>query len=129
MRRAMLWLPPLLYMLLIFYLSSQSKPIPIVTEHVWDKLLHFIEYGILGGLWCRTMRGEGMDWVAALAAATLIASLYGASDEWHQSFVPLRDSSVRDWLSDMLGGSAGAAIYAAFGFFSTASRPPHRPPR
>ena len=35
-------------MLVIFFLSSQSHPLPIVTEHVWDKLLHFIEYAVLG---------------------------------------------------------------------------------
>jgi len=36
---------------------------------------------------------------------------YGVSDEWHQSFVPLRDASIRDWMTDLLGGAAGAMSY------------------
>ena len=47
---------------------------------------------------------------AALVTAAAVTSAYGASDEWHQSFVPLRDSNIRDWVTDVLGGSVGAAI-------------------
>jgi VanZ family protein len=107
----MLWLPPLVYMLLIFHWSSESQPMPVVTAHVWDKLLHFIEYGGLGALYYRALRGEGLGWAGAFAAAAVAAGVYGASDEWHQSFVPLRDSSIRDWFADLLGGAIGAAIY------------------
>jgi VanZ family protein len=110
MRRVMLWLPPVVYMVLIFHFSSESHPMPIVTEHVWDKLLHFIEYGGLGALFYRALRGEGLGWTAAFVAASIATSLYGASDEWHQSFVPFRDSSVRDWFADLLGGAIGAAL-------------------
>ena len=111
MRRAMLWLPPVAYMLLIFSLSSQSQPLPAVTEHIWDKALHFVEYAVLGALLCRALRGEGVAWVTAIAAAVFLASAYGASDEWHQSFVPLRDASIRDWFTDLVGGAAGAGSY------------------
>jgi VanZ family protein len=111
MRRAMLWLPAAAYMLLIFYLSSQSRPMPIVTEHVWDKLLHFAEYAALGALLFRALRGEGLSWALAFMAAAVATAAYGATDEWHQSFVPLRDASVRDWLTDLLGGAAGAVLY------------------
>lgn len=112
-RRAGFWLPPLLYMAAIFHFSSESQPMPALTEHVWDKLLHLTEYAGLGLLWCRALRSEGVGWSAAIALAAVAVMLYGASDEWHQSFVPLRDSSVRDWLADMLGGTLGAAGYAS----------------
>jgi VanZ family protein len=111
MRRAMLWLPPVAIMLVIFSLSSQSRPLPLLTEHVWDKLLHFIEYAALGAAWYRALRGEGMSAASALVAAAVATAAYGVSDEWHQSFVPLRDASIRDWLTDLLGGAAGAAFY------------------
>jgi len=114
MRRAALWLPPVAYMVVIFLLSSQSRPLPALTEHVWDKALHFIEYGGLGALLFRAFRGEGLGRAAAIAVAAAVACLYGASDEWHQSFVPLRDASVRDWLTDLIGGSVGAAILGLF---------------
>jgi VanZ family protein len=104
-------------MVAIFHFSSESKPMPELTEHVWDKLLHFVEYAGLGALLYRAFQGEGLGWAAAFAAATFASVAYGASDEWHQSFVPLRDSSALDWLTDMIGGAAGAALYG------TLSRP------
>ena len=128
-RRAVSWLPLLLYMAAIFHFSSESHPLPALTAHVWDKLLHFVEYTGLGLLWCRALRGERLGWAAATVLAVLATAAYGASDEWHQSFVPLRDSSVRDWFADALGGSAGAAAYFLLGIVNTASRRPHQPRR
>ena len=112
----MLWFPPVAIMLVIFSLSSQSRPLPMLTEHVWDKLLHFTEYAALGAAWYRALRGEGMSAGAALVAAAMATAAYGISDEWHQSFVPLRDASIRDWMTDLLGGAAGAA---GFGIITT----------
>jgi VanZ family protein len=115
MRRALLWIPPAAYMFVIFYLSAQSQPVPALVEYVWDKLLHFVEYAGLGLLLCRALRGEGLGWLAAIVASAVVAAAYGASDEWHQSFVPLRDASIRDWWTDVLGSSAGAALYRLLG--------------
>ena len=112
-RRLVLWLPPLAYALVIFTLSSQSKPLPELTEHVWDKILHMIEYAGLGVLVCRALVGEGLPWIRATILAIGITSAYGASDEWHQSFVPDRSSDVRDWLTDNIGATLGAGCYAA----------------
>jgi len=111
-RRAVLWLPPLVYALVIFSLSSQSAPLPELTGHVWDKFLHTIEYAGLGLLLCRACVGEGLPWVRATILAIAISSAYGASDEWHQSFVPDRSSDVRDWFTDNLGATLGAGCYA-----------------
>jgi VanZ family protein len=112
-RRVGLWLPPLVYAAVIFYLSSQSAPLPELTEHVWDKFLHTIEYAGLGLLVCRALVGEGIPWVRAAILAVAISSVYGASDEWHQSFVPDRSSDVRDWITDNIGATLGAGCYAA----------------
>jgi VanZ family protein len=105
--------------------------VPLIAEHVWDKLLHFLEYGGLGALLYRAFRGEGFTGTAALIMVAVAAAAYGASDEWHQSFVPLRDSSIRDWLTDLLGGSTGAALYGTLEkrWFSTALHPPRPPQR
>src|SRR5207249_439142 len=86
-RRARLWLPPLIYMVAIFYFSSQSHPLPELTTRVWDKLLHTIEYAGLGFLVFRALSGEKLErWLAALLTV-IIVSGYGASDEWHQLYV------------------------------------------
>jgi VanZ family protein len=135
MRRAGLWAPPIVYMLAIFHFSSESQPMPVVTEHVWDKLLHFVEYGVLAGLFARGLIAERVRLLRAVVLAVMLTSFYGATDEYHQAFVPLRSSDVHDWFADSLGASIGAFAYAALrrydvtaAWFSTASRRP-RPPR
>ncbi|MHB1843200.1 MAG: VanZ family protein [Deltaproteobacteria bacterium] len=96
------------YAALIFYLSTQSNPLPALTAHVWDKLLHLTEYGGLG--FCLalalTPRFQGRDLLAWVA---LLGLLYGASDELHQSFVPGRDAELGDVLADGIGSALGAA--------------------
>jgi VanZ family protein len=110
------WGPVCGYAGLIFYLSAQSHPetnLPFVT-HVSDKVLHVVEYAVLGALCYRALRGSGNDaWrQQAIPAAILLASLYGMSDEVHQAFVPFRESSWLDWLADTVGGALGvAAMY------------------
>ena len=117
--RLWLWVPPIVYMALIFKLSSQSEPLPELTEHVWDKLLHTIEYAGLAILWFSALAGEGLGLWGAAALTVLIVSAYGASDEWHQRFVPMRSADVYDWLTDTMAGAIGAAVSVAV---STLSR-------
>jgi len=108
------WLAPALaYAVVIFYLSSLPNPLPALTGRLWDKVLHTVEYGVLAAL--LTL---GLDHVlrrgpwrtAALAAA--LASLYGATDELHQAFVPHRSCELRDWAADTVGALVGAALAA-----------------
>ncbi|MBH0201420.1 MAG: VanZ family protein [Nitrospira sp.] len=105
------WGPVCGYAGLIFYLSAQSHPedhMPFVT-HFSDKVLHAVEYAVLGALCYRALRGSGNDaWrQQAVLAAILLASLYGVSDEVHQSFIPFRESSWLDWLADTVGAALG----------------------
>lgn len=107
------WGPVCGYAGLIFYLSAQSHPethLPFVTLFS-DKVLHAVEYAVLGALCYRAFRESGYDsWRQhAIPAAILLASLYGVSDEVHQAFVPFRNSSWLDWLADTVGASFGVA--------------------
>jgi VanZ family protein len=83
---------------------------PDVTERVWDKLLHFIEYGGLAVLWYRAFAGEGVTTVTAALLALAAASLYAASDEVHQAFIPERMSDVRDWIADTIGAAIAVVL-------------------
>ncbi len=125
-RRLSLWVPPLLYMAVIFYTSSQSEPLPALTAVVWDKLIHTAEYAALAFLFCRAARGEGAGWFGAIALAIVLTSTYGATDEWHQSFVPERDSDVHDWYADTTGAAAGSAIYGGVSMALRRPRPLRR---
>jgi len=46
-----------------------------------------------------------------IAAVTLLAFTYGILDEYHQSFVPLRNVSFGDIIADTVGGFI-AALWA-----------------
>ena len=108
--RGSLWLPPLAYMAFIFYLSSQSDPLPQLTAHVWDKFLHAIEYAGLAALFGRALLGEGLGWTASFVGAALLAAAYGATDEYHQLYVSLRTADIQDWIVDVIGSSIGAIV-------------------
>ncbi len=107
------WAPPLLYMGLIFAISSMEQPPLPMPEFEWltiDKLYHFVEYAGLGALLALAFAkapppGFRAKW--GWSAAALIAILYGVSDEWHQTFVPGRLATVADWVADLLGSIAG----------------------
>jgi VanZ family protein len=101
-------------------LSAQPHPeedLPSFVGLFSDKILHVIEYTVFGGLCYRAFRwGTNDSWgSAALPLAVLFASLYGISDEVHQSFVPFRESSWQDWVADTIGAAAGAAVMSRLG--------------
>ena len=48
--------------------------------------------------------------LTAFAAAALLGAAYGATDEYHQLFVPLRTGDLHDWMVDVIGASMGALI-------------------
>jgi VanZ family protein len=62
------------------------------------------------------LRTGGYGW-RQIGPSVLIASLYGASDELHQYFVPGRSAEVADWVADTLGALV-AVLFAAWLFRS-----------
>ncbi len=111
------WLAAMVYAVVIFALSSEANPLPALTAHVWDKLLHLVEYGGLGFL-VGLAAGQRSDFTSrdVLFWASLVGLLYGASDELHQSFVPGRDAEVGDVLADGLGSVIGGTFAASLRF-------------
>ena len=104
-RRAWLW--PLLVALLIFGASSRSHvATPGKIPHL-DKVAHFSVYGLLGTLLVRTQWGG--RWAPLVALG--MASLYGVSDEIHQSYVPGRSIEFADWVADTAGAAVAIFMY------------------
>ena len=102
------WGPALVWAGLIFWGSSQPVPpevqgLPTGT----DKIIHAVEYGILSYLLARGFRRTVPGWPAGriAAAAILISGLYGALDEFHQSFVPTRTADPTDVVADLAGAA------------------------
>jgi VanZ family protein len=114
LRRADLWLPPVLLMGLIFFFSAQPSLDSGLgwIDSVGRKLVHFGEYALLCFLWWRLLRTRLSDRRAALVAF-VIASLYAVTDEFHQSFVEGRHGTPVDWAIDTAGAAAAALAVSA----------------
>jgi len=97
-------------MALIFWLSSGPLPPVPGGIDIPDKIAHFTAYAILAALllWAAAPLGPG----AALAVAFVVATVYGASDEFHQYYVPGRSADVRDWLTDVAGAAVAVGVIA-----------------
>jgi VanZ family protein len=114
------WLPVAAYMTLIFYLSSLPHPdeeLPkFLFEKLGDKFLHVIEYAVLAVLCYRAFRRAAGPFAAEYAAlfAIVTASLFGATDEVHQAFVPFRTATWLDWAADTVGATIGAVAAHRF---------------
>ncbi|NPU83034.1 MAG: VanZ family protein [Syntrophaceae bacterium] len=109
--------PVLLYMAFLFGLSSMPGPALYASSVPnLDKLFHFLAYAGLGIVLMRLFCSSPRAGIAhrALLLAVLTGTLYGLSDEWHQSFIPGRDSSLLDAVSDGLGCSMAALLYEPF---------------
>ena len=104
-RFARSWLPALCWMALIFFLSSlQGSSLSDFgsLDFFVKKGAHIAEYAILYLLLFRAFH-TAMVSRKALFVSAIIAVLYAISDEYHQTFVPLREGKVRDVVIDSIG--------------------------
>jgi VanZ family protein len=101
--------PPLAWMGLIFFLSAQPD-LPHAPSSLLDLLLkktaHALVYGVLTWLYLRALSdGRGRPLSDRLRLiGLLLALLYAASDEYHQTFVPGRNGHWPDVVVDGVGG-------------------------
>ena len=106
-------LPAILIVAAITFLSSRST-LPVTPMFPgFDKVLHFIAYGALAftiGLWFSAESWTSFP-LRNFLICTIIASVFGVIDEFHQYFVPSRVCDFWDWVADTMGGAAGAAFY------------------
>ena len=105
------------WMLFIYFLSSKSPDeLRSLDTFSWmgatrDTAGHLVLFGVLGSL----LLAAAWSWVKRpgsllrLVALTItIGTLYGALDEFHQSFVPGRSPTISDVLVDGVGAALGA---------------------
>ncbi len=99
---ASLWAPVIGFMILVYGLSAQET-LPAI-EQLGDKVVHVGAYGLFGLLCLRAFHGGigKLRYRPTILAISTVA-LYGALDEWHQSYVPGRDPSLLDWAADLIG--------------------------
>jgi VanZ family protein len=100
------WLPVVIWALVIF--SFSSNPTVKTSEIHWQdfivkKTAHLVEYFIFSLILYRALINSKVSPVKALVTIVIVAFLYGATDEWHQSFTPGREPRLRDVLIDTTG--------------------------
>ena len=111
------WIWPIALASTIFLASGRSQVAAPDVPNI-DKIAHFFVYGLLGTLVARVsvvarLRPLGMY------SAVVICSLYGFSDEFHQSFTPGRSVEFLDWLSDTCGAALAVFVYARWRLYRT----------
>ncbi len=125
------WLPIILFACFIFWMSTET----FSSDHTYSvaraimnflapglsgeqvglihgfgrKLAHVVEYLILGFLLFRAFRGRSRIWWnwRWFFLTSIVVLLWGASDEFHQSFISTRTASIRDVGVDAAGGILG----------------------
>jgi VanZ family protein len=100
------YLPVIAWASLIFKLSSGTVPSASAVywqDFVVKKLAHVTFFGFLSFLIYRALVASGVDKKKAVITAIVLTILYGATDEFHQSFTQGRESRLRDIGFDTLG--------------------------
>jgi VanZ family protein len=128
------WLPPLLWMAVMFVLSTDTFASEHTGEVLWHvvsglaphltyeqyTLLHFLtrktahltEYAILACLLLRAFRAGATGvwhWRWATLSFVLVA-IHAGLDEFHQAYTQYRTGSVSDSVLDMAGGLIALAL-------------------
>jgi VanZ family protein len=104
--------PLVLWIGLIFFLSHQPTLLDVeeelgsLGEKILYKSAHVLAYAVLAWLWWRVLSPGRQLTGASLWAAFILTTLYGVSDEIHQSFVPGRHARLADVLFDASGALA-----------------------
>ena len=100
------YLPPILLAAAILYVSSIPNLAGPTSSIVgFDKLAHIGEYGLFCWLTLRSITRGGVA-VLSMKTACLVViglGLFAGLDEFLQSFVPGRDSTVADFAADLIG--------------------------
>ena len=139
LRRALSWILTLVWAGLIFQFSTEAYnadstawllaqllrllhfSVSAATFHtlhfVVRKLAHLTEYALLAVLLYHSFETDHPhEWrLRRAVGAVLIAGLYSLTDEYHQSFILGRTSSLIDCGIDTAGGSLGMLILYADG--------------
>jgi VanZ family protein len=122
---ALRWLPALAMMAAIFFFSSlPASTLPYFG--IWDVVVkkggHMTGYALLGMAYYFALPASlrrGYRWMLAL----LMAQLFSLSDEFHQSFVQGRTSSLVDVGIDMAGAMIALTISSRYSSNSRSNSP------
>lgn len=106
------FIPTFIYILFIWILSS--GPVEINSFGNFDKVLHLIEYAILGVLLSYGVDLNAKEFPEKIYFILFVGLLFGLLDEIHQYYVPSRTFDIFDIFADVAGIIIGAFLYILF---------------
>lgn len=118
MKHVIRWAPPIAMMMIIFTLSSRTGAQIDTLLPFFQKLLpslqsfdagHFLEYFILSLTFLWAVSGAKPSWKAKVLSIALSA-VYGATDEFHQLYVPGRMCDIYDLRNDTVGAALAMLV-------------------
>jgi VanZ family protein len=102
------------YMLLVFAVSVVPTPEGVDPFPGFDKVVHFLIYGLMGVLWTRVFVRGRAGWPrfgAVFPRVLAITFFYGLFIEVVQGMTPASETSLYDALANGAGGAAGVCLY------------------
>jgi len=117
------WFPVIIWALVIFSFSSlPTKKVAdfYLQDFLIKKTAHVVEFAIFATLFYRAIVAYGIFEKMAGGYSVLVSFVYGATDEFHQSFTPGREPRARDVVFDTIG--ATLAIYIIWKYLPTAPK-------
>ena len=100
----------------LYLLVARKVPLP-------EEQIHFFEYGMVGILFTRALRGSGMPKFPSLTGALALGSLAGWMDELLQGFTPGRHFDLRDVVLNMVSIGLGLLVFASLPTEEEIARP------
>ena len=114
---------------LLHWLFPAATPRMLHLMHVGiRKLAHVTEFGLFSITVFHGIRRGRSGWRLGWALATLVIAVsYAGLDEWHQSFVPMRDARPRDVAIDAFGAVLAQALVWFYASWRLLVAPPKSP--
>lgn len=96
--------------------SSFNTNLPDATPKIphFDKIAHFTYFlfgAVIFNTWLLLKHGNRSPFYVRYLIPTILFGIFGAVDEYHQTFTPGRSGNdPHDWLADILGALLGIII-------------------
>ncbi len=102
-------------MMLLIFTASGTPGNDLPQFGIWDifakKGGHLIGYALLGVAWLRGLAYGQRAERRTILLAVALSTCYAATDEFHQSFIPLRTPSPVDVGIDTIGAIIGVLLW------------------
>jgi len=102
------------FVLIILGSSIPGKKIPAIFQLTPDKLIHCVEYFVLGFLLSRWFATEvKFPWKKVVLLVLFVGALCGMTDELYQNLTPNRTPDFYDWCLDFTGVVLSTLVFSA----------------